>query len=424
MNPIIDFRRPIGILSIALGFFAHEALAQKENAPSTDYTPKIPRESRNVSNSATASLIALSPASRESTPLQLGPVLFRPAITYSYTDATNLLRSVGDPQDSIFEEISLNLAFDYTELWTFIYRPSWTYYSNDRFEDSTAHSADFSTNFAVQDWGIGFRQSYRDSNGSLVQTGSQTQQEIWGTTLSASRQINSSWYLDLSANQDLRAANNQDLLAARNYPDVKDRSISGWLRHQATSALNSSIGLVWGYADIDPGLNTKYMQALLRFGFRPTDKLSVSLQGGIDSRQIDAPGFDRQQNPTYNGSIQYQAFDHTTLAFSMARQISASYFSNFNNEMESVTLSLRQRLLEHFNLTVSYGEQSSKFLDFFGNFAVARSDEYNSFSINLSTQLMKRISLSAFYRNNENASNVTGFGFSSDQTGFQIGYRY
>ena len=42
----------------------------------------------------------------------------------------------------------------------------------------------------------------------------------------------------------------------------------------------------------------------------------------------------------------------------------------------------------------------------------------------LSTQLVDKISVSAFYRNNENATNTSGFGFSSDQSGFSIGYRY
>jgi len=327
-----------------------------------------------------------------------------------------LLRSVGDSQDSEIQDINLTLNFDYQDLWSFNYNPSWTYYSNDRFDDSDSYSANFSSDFGIQDWRIGISQSYRDSNGSLVETGSQTQQTSWGTTLSASRQLNATWYLDLSANQDLRSTTS--------FSDVRDRSGSGWLRHQASSTVNSSIGFTWGYADIDPGLNTEYMQFLLRFGFKPTDKLSANIQGGIDSRKVDAPGFDKQENPTYNASIQYQAFDYTTLALSLSRSISASYFSNFNNETEALTLSLRQRLLGRFFLTASYGERSSEYLDLLDNFVVARNDEYDSFSLDLSTQLLDRISVSAFYRNNENATNATGFGFSSDQTGFQVGYRY
>ena len=399
--------------AISLSFLVFQADAQDS---SNSYTPKAPRESRNTGSDVISSFSALSPTSRESTPLQLGPVLFRPSINYKYTDANNLLRSVGNNQDSEIQDISLNLIFDYQEFWTFSYRPTWTYYSNDAFDDNDSHSANFSSDFAVADWRIGFDQSYRDSNGSLVQTGSQTQQETFGTTLSASRQLNLAWYLDLSADQDLRSTSS--------FSDVTERSGSGWLRHQASSAVNSSVGLTWGYADIDPGLDTKYMQYLLRFGFNPTDKLSASLQGGIDFREVDAPGFDKEDNPTYNASLQYQAFDYTTIALSVSRGISASYFSNFNNENEALTLSLNQRLLGRFSLTVSYGERSSNYIDLQGGLAVGRADEYDSFSVNLSTQLVNKISVSAFYRKNENSTNTSGFGFSSDQTGFSIGYRY
>jgi hypothetical protein len=399
--------------ALSFSFLLFQAIAQDS---SNSYTPKAPRESRISSSDVTSSFSALSPTSRESTPLQIGPVLFRPSINYRYTDANNLLRSVGNDQDSEIQDISLNLIFDYQEFWSFSYRPTWTYYSNDAFDDNDSHSANFSSDFAVADWRIDFNQNYRDSNGSLVETGSQTQQETFGTTLSASRQLNSVWYLDLSADQDLRSTSS--------FSDVREWSGSGWLRHQASSAVNSSIGLTWGYADIDTGLDTEYRQFLLRFGFNPTDKLSASLQGGIDSREVDAPGSDKEENPTYNASLQYQAFDYTTLGINLSRRISASYFSNFNNETEALTLSLNQRLLGRFNLTVSYGERSSDYLGLLGNFVVGRADEYDSFSVDLSTQLVNKISVSAFYRKNENSTNTSGFGFSSDQSGFSIGYRY
>ncbi|MBV33375.1 MAG: hypothetical protein CMK36_08090 [Porticoccaceae bacterium] len=408
---IYALRLTATVLSLSLSLF--QANAQDS---SHSYTQKAPRESRISGDDATSSFSALSPALRESTPLQIGPLLFTPSVNYRYTDASNLLRRVGNEQDSEIQNISFNLFFDYQELWSFSYRPAWTYYSNAAFDDTDSHSANFFSDFAVADWRIGFNQTYDDSKDSLVQTGSQTQQETFGTTLSASRQLNSTWYLDLSADQDLRSTSR--------FSDVSEWSTSGWLRHQASSIVNSSIGLTWGYTDVDPGLNTEYMRFLLRFGFNPSEKLRASLLGGIDSREIDAPGFDKEENPTYNASLQYQPFDYTTIGINLSRSIRASYFSNFNNETEALTLSLNQRLLGRFNLTVSYGEQSSDYLGLLSNFVVGRADEYDSFSVNLSTQLVNRINVSAFYRKNENSTNTTGFGFSSDQSGFSIGYRY
>ena len=399
--------------AFSLSFLIFQGYAQDT---SNSYTPKVPRESRNVSEASNVSLSALPPGSRESTPLQLGPVLLRPSINYRYTQSDGFLAGPGNRQDSVIETIGASFAFDYRDLWSLTYNPSWTHYSNAFLEDRDSHSLNFTTGFALQDWSMGFSQRFRKGGQALIETAVQTDQETFGTTFGASRQLTSTWYLDLSASQDLRST--------RRYSDVTQHSVSSWLRRQASSAVNSSIGLTWGYSDMDPGLNTEYQQALVRFGFQPTVKLSANLQGGIDFRKVDAAGFKKEENPTYSASLRYQVFDYTTIAINLSRGISASYFSNFNRETEALTLSLNQRLLGRFSLTASYGQRLSDYLGLLDNFAVGRTDKYDSFSVNLSTQLINRISVSAFYRKNENATNTSGFGFSSDQSGFSIGYRY
>ena len=63
--------------AFSLSFLIFQGNAQDS---SNSYTPKVPRESRNVSEASNVSLSALPPGSRESTPLQLGPVLLSPRI--------------------------------------------------------------------------------------------------------------------------------------------------------------------------------------------------------------------------------------------------------------------------------------------------------------------------------------------------------
>ena len=371
--------------TLSFSFLVFQASAQDS---SNSYTPKVPRESRNVSEASNVSLSALPLRSRESTPLQLGPVLLRPSFNYRYTQSDGFLSGPGNRLDSVIETIGASFAFDYRDLWSLTYNPSSTHYSNAFLENRDSHSLNFATGFALRDWSMGFSQSYRTGGRVLIETAAQTDQETFGTTLGASRQLSSTWYLDLSADQDLRST--------RRYSDVIQHSVSSWLRRQASSTVNSSIGLTWGYSDMDPGLNTEYHQALVRFGFKPTVKLSANLQGGIDFRKVDSAGFKKEENPTYSASLQYQAFDYTTIAINLSRGINASYFSNLNTETEALTLSLNQRLLGRFNLTASYGQRSSDYLGLLDDFVVGRTDKYDSFSLNLGTQLVNRISLSAF----------------------------
>jgi len=403
-------------LAAVVAIISYSSIPANAQERTSTYTPKPQRQSRISGNSSVGSLSALLPPTRESTPLQLGPVLFRPGISYRYTSTESISQSVSNLEDTDIKRTSLSLAFDYLDLWSLNVNPSWTSYTNDRFEDDQSNSVNFSTGFMLQDWQLGITQSYRESNNTLVETASQTQQESWGTTLGASKQLSSVWNIDFNIDQDQRTTTA--------FADMQQFSVASWLRHQTSPAFNSSIGVTKGYADVDPGLDTKFTQFLLRFGFQPTDKLTVSLQGGIDSREIDAPDSGKKNKPKYTASLQYQPLDYTTIGISLSRSISASYFSNLNSENESLTFSLRQRLLERFFFTASYGERSSVYLDLLENFAVGRDDIYESFSLSLSTILLNRINTSVFYGKNENVTNLTGYGFSSNQTGFNISFQY
>jgi hypothetical protein len=56
--------------------------------------------------------------------------------------------------------------------------------------------------------------------------------------------------------------------------------------------------------------------------------------------------------------------------------------------------------------------------------ASARRDEYYFVNVRLSSNFLKRGTVAAFYQFTSNSSSQGGFGYSSNQTGFEIGYRY
>jgi hypothetical protein len=53
-----------------------------------------------------------------------------------------------------------------------------------------------------------------------------------------------------------------------------------------------------------------------------------------------------------------------------------------------------------------------------------REDENTFFSVNLGTSFAERGRVSVFYSHSRNSSTTSGFDYSSDQVGFQVGYRY
>jgi len=50
--------------------------------------------------------------------------------------------------------------------------------------------------------------------------------------------------------------------------------------------------------------------------------------------------------------------------------------------------------------------------------------EYYSLSVNLSTAILKRGSVSVFYSYSENTTSQNGLAFSSNQVGFNLGYAF
>ena len=53
-----------------------------------------------------------------------------------------------------------------------------------------------------------------------------------------------------------------------------------------------------------------------------------------------------------------------------------------------------------------------------------RSDDNLSFNVRLSHPLFKRGTWAVFYQYNDNRSSQPGFGYQSNQTGFEISYHY
>jgi outer membrane protein assembly factor BamA len=85
---------------------------------------------------------------------------------------------------------------------------------------------------------------------------------------------------------------------------------------------------------------------------------------------------------------------------------------------------LNQRLMKKFNLGlgVSYGKTDYNTAATVA--ARSRSDDSVSFNIRLNHPFFKRGTWSVFYQFSDNRSTEPGLTFQSNQTGFEISYRY
>ena len=92
-------------------------------------------------------------------------------------------------------------------------------------------------------------------------------------------------------------------------------------------------------------------------------------------------------------------------------------------EGTSVTADLNQRLLGRLHLNLEGGYHNVKYVASGGS-ATGRTDDYYTFNARLSLQFLKRATAGVFYQYSDNISTLAGYTFTSNQTGFELGYQF
>jgi hypothetical protein len=104
--------------------------------------------------------------------------------------------------------------------------------------------------------------------------------------------------------------------------------------------------------------------------------------------------------------------------------VAVSTLQNQLTETVGFNGDLNQRLLGRLYLDLSGGYQNIKYVNSGNNAPSNRTDDYYFFNTRLSTSFLKRGTVAVFYQISDNSSSQPGFGFSSHQVGFEIGFAY
>lgn len=357
---------------------------------------------------------------------QWGPVSFRPSVSYSVTYATGVQSSPGTSSATVSQSVSPNFLFVIGRHWTLDYTPSWAFYSSHQLQDSLNHSATLSWGTTYEDWTMGFSQGYTRSDTALIQTGAQTEQEGYSTAINASYQVNTKISLQMGVNQSFNYIGNgtSSTNMYGNLANSKAWSTMEWLNWQFWPRLSAGLGVGTGYTTQDGSPDSVNEQYQAQVNWRVTDKVSFSLNGGLEDQQYLSGGQGALLTPIFGATIQYQPFQQTQLSVSASRSVSPSYFQNQNTESTSLTATLNQRLLKKFTLGLTGGYSTVNYVATTSGIAAGRTDDTYSFSANLSHSLTKRGTISMSYGYSENRSGVSGFSYSSEQIGLQVGYQF
>ena len=357
-------------------------------------------------------------------PLKFGPVVVRPHPYYHFLYTTGLQSSTNSTQRSIIQEISPGVAIDFGRHWTLDYTPTFRFYSNHAFRDSVDHAATLAGGTRYEDWTFNLSQSYAQTDSTLAETATQTKQQTFDTELGGSRILNDKMYVDFGVSQVFNAVSGQQ--------DSRTWSTMEWLNYQFNKRLNAGIGLGGGYVMVEsevPGPGNPdqaFEQMQARVQWRATDKLSLSVNGGFEEREILADGYNNELNPTFGASIQYAPFKQTQISLSAGRTVASSDFSILAQSTETTTvgINISQRLLEKYFINAGASFTQTEYTVAFGPISNLRTDDIYNFNVRVGRSFLKRGNVALTYQYSDNKSNQAGFSYISNQVGFEVGFTY
>ena len=422
-----------GLAMLCLFLLRNRAAAQDILTPPPQ-TPAVPTAMQEHQAENPMQVFPTPEATASPYPLQWGPVTAHPRANYQFDYSTGLESGPGRSQGTVVQTVSPGVLFNLGDHWTLDYGPSLTFYSSSAFSESVDQAVHLGWGTAYgNDWFFSGGQSYTSTSDPNVQTAAQTGQEAYATALNASYQINEKMSLSLGLGQsfsyvDQGSRTTNSLLSLG---DSKSWSTSEGLNYQFWPRFSVGLSAGLGYSEPTGSVNSLNEQYQGQMNWRATDKISFQLSGGIEDQQYLSGGASSLATPIFGASVQYQPFEQTQVSLSANRTVSQSVFENEVSENTAVSLNVNQRLLGQLQLSLSGSYGTSKYLASVASLSTSRNDDTYTFNARLSCPVLKRGSISVFYTYTDNSSTQsgfattgTGYGFSSSEVGFSIGYTY
>lgn len=408
---------------IILGLLGLEVAGQQIlTPPPVDFSGISPGLITTGTNQPGALPPPISAPSANDAPLAWGPAKFRPHLMYRFLYGDGVPAAPGDDVTTAINELYPGILITLGNHWFLDYTPTLRYYSSSRFRDSLDHSVILTGGTVFQDWTLGFSQSYSSSSQPLVQTGMQTDQENFNTSLNAGYQINTALSLELGANQSFRFMGEEQV--GRQLTDSRTWATMDWLNYQFSPRMAAAFGVGFTYDDVSSGSDMTSEQLQGRVTWRPGEKLFLSVSGGAEVRQFLDSRASNLVNPLFGLSAQYQLFECTTLSVGASETIAPSYYAAEVTETTSVIGGLRQRLLGKLFLDLNGGFTKTQYVLTVLSTPEVRDDNGTFFTARLSLQVLRRGTVGVLYSQTDNDSNQGRYSLSSRQVGVELGYRF
>lgn len=362
---------------------------------------------------------------RPATPFSFGDIVLRPHVMYSYMDEQGLLYSPGNDRSSIVQNFAPGLLVNWGQDWSANYTPTWIRYSNPAFHGGIDQLADVEAAFNPANWLVQVSQTISITSDPQIETGMQTTERNYNTSISASKALTSELAATASFAQALSSANVI-------YPDSRQWSGTGGLRFQWLPQVTMSANFSAGFFEVVHSTDGYFISPTLGLLIETWDrKLTLNASAGVKRQvfyqrgrisSVDAPTahLDATLHPYAGTSI--ELFADTSETFSQ--------LLDDGTRRTDWGIAVNQLLVSHFNLYVSATRAEVSYQNFgyepgLGSVSLERGDLVNTLSTSLGlVRILKRGTLKAVYEASRDSSSVAGYNYSSREIGAELSYAY
>jgi len=350
-------------------------------------------------------------ASQQTYSNNFGQVGLNSSAFFRYTTGDDIQSGSSDTGDVISREYGLRFQGIVGDFANFSYAPSWQNYSGGRYSDEFSQSFAGDAAFNAGGWQVTIGQTYSDSSPISTETAQQTPQESWGSRLNGDYRLNSSLSAGLGATYSTRDS--------EGFNSTESTVFRGFVSQQLAADGTVTLSISKGSDDTNEGFNADLTQYSGTFGYQPSELVYVSAMLGSQKRSFNIVGAPDLSSTIYSFAANFTPAPFTEISIRSDSTVGASLFTNQTTESESLSINLTQRLFDLLSLSLSYGNEKSEYLAADASNAVARSDDYDFFDARLSYDLRQNTTLSIFYRDLENQSDDTFFGYDGSQHGIE-----
>ncbi len=267
----------------------------------------------------------------------------RMAASVAYDD--NIFIRETDRVDDVVWSLTPGFTFSSSDMTTnggkslsVSYDPSFLIYTKETGESTINHLASLSGALAFTKLSLGLRQTVSAATEPVVETGTRTDRQAYGTELTSRYAFGEK----LSAELGLRL----DVTDYPGYSTSFDWSNHDWVNYQLASRLNVGLGLVFGYIDMQGFPDQNYEDLLVRGIYTITDKLDINASLGLDWRQYRS-GVDNTVAPIWELAANYRPRERTSLTLGLFQRYYASAYYGSEDYLSTGVNAGVHQLLPH-----------------------------------------------------------------------------